>query len=413
MKDFELSSKALNDPLITGEVDRGENCRLMEPMLPAPESSDYQELADLALELSMQSASLKSGVPPAFLKALAGLVRAMNCYYSNLIEGHDTHPIDIERALKKDYSADPIRRNLQLEAEAHVAVQEWIDQGGLAGKSFACSSIIEVHKRFCELLPQDLLSVQDPETKKRVSVVPGQIRLLDTQVGNHIAVSPGAVPRFLARYESVYSGLGKSQKIISAASSHHRLLWIHPFIDGNGRVARLLSHALFLETVDTGGIWSVARGLARQQQEYKSHLMECDQSRRGDLDGRGVLSASALSSFTRFFLQICLDQVAFMRSLIRPDLLRERVLNWAKEESAVGSLPPRSTALLESILLVGELKRADIQSLLEASPATARRVVSALTEKGVLVSDSTRAPVRLAFPATLASRWLPGLFPDK
>ncbi len=43
----------------------------------------------------------------------------MNCYYSNLIEGHDTHPVDIERALRHDYSDDPRTRNLQLEAAAH------------------------------------------------------------------------------------------------------------------------------------------------------------------------------------------------------------------------------------------------------------------------------------------------------
>jgi hypothetical protein len=31
----------------------------------------------------------------------------------------------------------------------------------------------------------------------------------------------------------------------------------------------------------------------------------------------------------------------------------------------------------------------------------------------VLVSETTKTPLRLAFPATLASRWMPGLFPDK
>ena len=55
----------------------------------------------------------------------------MNCYYSNLIEGHDTHPIDIERALKNDYSQDAHKRDLQLEAKAHIAVQA----GSMAGIS--------------------------------------------------------------------------------------------------------------------------------------------------------------------------------------------------------------------------------------------------------------------------------------
>jgi Fic family protein len=76
------------------------------------------------------------------LASLAGLVRAMNCYYSNLIEGHDTHPVDIERALRNDYSLDARKRDLQLEAKAHIAVQEWIDGGGLgAGRAVKTEAI--------------------------------------------------------------------------------------------------------------------------------------------------------------------------------------------------------------------------------------------------------------------------------
>ena len=77
----------------------------------------------------------------------------MNCYYSNLIEGHDTHPVDIERALKNDYSADSAKRNLQLEAKAHIAVQQWIDEeGGLVTQAASMDGICEIHRRFCELL---------------------------------------------------------------------------------------------------------------------------------------------------------------------------------------------------------------------------------------------------------------------
>lgn len=64
--------------------------------------------------------------------------------------------------------------------------------------------------------------------------------------------------------------------ILAAASAHHRLLRIHPFLDGNGRVARLMSHAMLLDALDTGGIWSVARGLARSEENYKTRLESCD-----------------------------------------------------------------------------------------------------------------------------------------
>ena len=66
-----------------------------------------------------------------------------------------------------------------------------------------------------------------------------------------------------------------------------------------------MSHAMLLETLDTGAVWSVARGLARKVDGYKRHLAACDNTRRNDLDGRGNLSEEALAAFTEFFLGIC------------------------------------------------------------------------------------------------------------
>lgn len=186
---------------------------------------------------------------------------------------------------------------------------------------------------------------------------------------------------------------------------------MHPFLDGNGRVARLMSHAQLLELLDTGALWSVARGLARNAQEYKTLLADCDNVRRNDLDGRGTLSEEALGTFTEFFLRACLDQVTFMESLMQPKQLRSRILVWAAEEARMGALPAKAGTILDAVLYRGELPRGDVDAILATSERQARRVVSALLDKGVLVSESQRAPLRLAFPAMLASRWMPGLFP--
>jgi Fic family protein len=398
---------------IEAAKDHGEAVSLMEPMLIGESSPHRPGLTDLALELAQRSAGFKRSLPESLLTSLAGLVRSMNCYYSNLIEGHETHPIDIERALIGDYSKDPKKRDLQLEAKAHINVQQWIDDGALGGRAVATDSIREIHRRFCERLPDDLLWVEDPTTKERIKVIPGEWRHRDVAVGNHIPVSPPAVPRFLLRFEGVYGRLGKTETILATAAAHHRLAWIHPFLDGNGRVARLMSHATLLDALDTGAVWSVARGLARNVDAYKAHLAACDQTRRNDLDGRGHLSEENLAEFTRFFLTICLDQVAFMEGLMQPQQLRARILLWTEEEIRLDRLPPKSGAILEAVLYRGELPRADTAALVGTGERQARRVVSALTKRGVLLSDSSRAPLRLAFPATLASRWMPGLFPER
>lgn len=394
-------------------LDRGEATSMMEPLLIPEGSRHRRDLTELAVELAAQSAGFRRSLPTGILTAISDLVRAMNCYYSNLIEGHDTHPIDIERALKNDYSANAEKRNLQIEARAHISVQQWIDAGGLQGRAASIEGICEIHKRFTALLPDALLWSEDSETNERLRVTPGALRNRDVKVGFHVPISPGALPRFLERFEQAYSGLGKAETIVAAAAAHHRLLWIHPFLDGNGRVARLMSYAMLLEALDTKGVWSIARGLARNVRSYKNHLAECDLPRRNDLDGRGNLSEEELASFTRFFLETCLDQIKFMESLVQPDRLRHRILLWAEEEVRAGRLAGKAGAILEALLYRGELPRRDVAGILGIGDRQGRRVIAALIEYGVVVSESTRAPLRLAFPAKLAPRWMPGLFPEQ
>ena len=393
--------------------DDGENIGLFEPLMVSEGSPKRSELNDLVLDLATASARFASSLPASIADALADLIRSMNCYYSNLIEGHNTHPIDIERALNNDYSADREKRDLQLEAKAHIAVQRWIDEDGLDEGPTSPEMIMEIHRRFCQLLPPDLLFVEVPSTGEKMPVVPGELRTRDVEVGHHLAISPGSLPRFLDRMHSVYRHTGRIETILAAGCAHHRLLWVHPFLDGNGRVARLVSYAMLKNALDTKGLWSVARGLARNEAEYKRHLAACDQPRHGDRDGRGTLSESALSDFTTFFLKICADQIKFMEGLMRPDRLRDRILIWAEEEMRAGTLPPKSDTVLRAVLMQGSIKRADVVSLLGVTERSARRVTSALLKVGALQSESMRAPLHLAFPAKFAGRWMPGLFPDQ
>jgi Fic family protein len=386
----------------------------MEPLLIPHSSRHWAALNDLAFELTRKSSGFRRSLPLPIQAPLANLVRAMNCYYSNLIEGHDTHPIDIERALRDDYSQDRKKRDLQIEARAHIAVQQWIDEGGLTvDQAVSPEGIIELHRRFCEALPEDLLWVDNPDTGERARVVAGELRRQDVKVGQHIAVSPGALPRFLDRFGAGYGGLGTVDRLVSTAAAHHRLLWMHPFLDGNGRVARLMSHAMLLGLLDTGAVWSVARGLARNVSQYKALLAHCDSARRNDLDGRGALSEEALAALTRFFLTVCIDQVDFMESLVQPDRLRARALVWAEEEVRAGELPVQAGRVLEAVLHRGELPRGEADVVAGTGERQARRILAALVDKGVLASEGPRSPLHLAFPAKLAHRWMPGLFPEQ
>ena len=173
-----------------------------------------------------------------------------------------------------------------------------------------------------------------------------------------------------------------------------------------------MSYAMLRNALDTRGLWSVARGLAREEKKYKHHLAACDMTRRNDLDGRGNLSEEELAKFVRFFLEVSIDQVDFMESLMKPDRLRDRIMIWAEELIRAGELPPKSDVVLKTLLYQGELQRGEVDSLLGMSERAARRVTSALLDYGALSSESSRAPLYLAFPAKFADRWMPGLFPE-
>jgi Fic family protein len=384
----------------------------MEPMSP-PEGE--RELDDLALDLATKASGLASQLPPVVRRGVGDLVRSMNCYYSNLIEGHDTHPRDIDRALSHaDYSADPQKRALQHEAVAHIEVQQLIDHHkDLQADTTGVAYILWLHREFCSRLPEEMLWVKNPDTGERLRLIPGELRKSWVQVGRHIPPAAESLPRFLDRFAEAYDikKLSRIRQIVALGAAHHRLLWIHPFYDGNGRVARLMSHASLLRCGVGSSLWSAARGLARNVEQYKALLMAADEPRRGDLDGRGTLSTQTLVAFCAFFLTICIDQIDFMTSLLEPEDLLRRMRLHIEEEVQAGRLPKGSFPILRETLLAGEVPRGRAGEITGYGERMARSVVSALLKKGYLKSETTRSPLVLSFPLDAVERWFPRLYP--
>jgi Fic family protein len=201
------------------------------------------------------------------------------------------------------------------------------------------------------------------------------------------------------------------RQVIAVAASHHRFVWIHPFFDGNGRVVRLMSHAMLKRLGVGSSLWSVARGLARNVDRYKGLLMAADAPRRNDLDGRGNLSLEALVAFCEFFLGVCIDQVEYMRSILAPAELLRRMEIYTEEEVRAGRMPNGSYPLLREALLAGEFERGQAPAITGYKERMARSVLAELLKTGLLVSDGHRAMVRLGFPIGVVERWFPALYP--
>jgi Fic family protein len=386
----------------------------MEPMMP---SDSTGELGDLAIEVIRKSAAISAAVHPVTHRGVVELVRKMNSYYSNLIEGHNTHPVDIDRAMREDFSKDPAKRARQLESKAHIEVQKCIESRiedapeiVITSKSFLCW----MHKEFYERMPDEYLVVQraDGKTEK---VVPGETRESEVEVGRHVPPKSEYLNAFMKRFEEVYDphrvkGLNQ---VIAAAASHHRLAWIHPFLDGNGRVTRLMTHAYLKKAkIDGHGLWTVTRGFARNREEYLAALAGADQPRRGDLDGRGNLTQAGLIGFCRFFLKIAVDQIDFMANLLDLDGMQKRIQAVVDRKVSFGELKPEAGHLLRDVFLRGEIPRGEIPGIIGMPERSARRVVRSLLEKNYLVSDTEKGPVMLGFPASLVGYYFPRLYPE-
>jgi len=375
-------------------------------------------LLDLLTELPAAAGRLGGRLHPRTAASLTDLVRVMNCYYSNLIEGHTTRPRDIERALRNDLDVDEQRRNLQLEARAHIRIQQSIDAEfalGTLPDAAGVDFLQRLHREFYEEAPDGMLRIQG--SGRTFVMTPGAFRsepLHDNAVGRHLPPSSSVVEQFMQYFADCYSfaKLGSAGRILAIPAAHHRLNYIHPFPDGNGRVSRLMSHAMAHHAgIGAHGLWSISRGLARglrSRTEYKSMMDHADMPRQNDLDGRGNLSARALEEFSVWFLEVCLDQVRFMGDLFDIEGLAKRLAHHAQR---TGWRPEAGTLLVE-ILHRGEIARGEAQAITGLGERTARDLVGELVRDALLGSSSEKGPVSLRFPISYADVLFPRLFPE-
>jgi Fic family protein len=388
---------------------RIEPCLLEEP---------GTEVADLLTALSGASAGLGLRLHPRSAAGLADAVRIMNCYYSNQIEGHKTTPREIEAALQGKLAVVEERRNLQIEARAHIRLQQEIDRRHAAGdlpEATSSAFLLWLHREFYADAPDAMLVVRSATRELRMT--PGTFRSRpeeEVTVGQHQPPSPDRVFAFMEYFERRYrlEPLGAGSRITAIAAAHHRLNYIHPFLDGNGRVSRLMSHAMALQAgIGAHGLWSVSRGLARgleSRGDYKRMMDHADMPRQGDLDGRGNLSRRALVEFIVWFLKVCLDQVTFMTQIFALDTLVERLRLYCESRG----WRPEAWLLLERALQQGEVPRGDAARITNMRERSARDLLATLVADGILGSDSPKGPVSLRFPLNAIEVLFPSLFPE-
>jgi Fic family protein len=382
-----------------------------EPLFP--EERVLARLREQAHEVQREALGLRGFAHPSVLRALGPLLRAMNSYYTNRIEGQHTLPEEIERAMRHDFSVRPDDAAKQRLAIAHMKTEQWAEDsyGGARPQSlFAADVVFALHGHL-----YGQLSDRDLDTLDGEVVEPGKARTRDVTVGAHLAPAPSSLLALLAHFAARYAALPAGETLlIGVACAHHRLSWIHPFIDGNGRAARLHSHVLLQAMGLTADLWSPMRGLARNRDQYYGLLHNADLPRRNHLDGRGQLSQEHLVAFASFFLATCLDQATFMRRMLRLDEMRSRLDALLTFESAHGHehLNPKAGDALHYTFLTGPLERSRFIAMLGLPERSGRRILSALLDYGLLTSESPKGPISFAVPFGALRFLFPSLWPE-
>lgn len=391
----------------------------LEPLLPSEARSD--RVLGMAHDLRSEAARLTGACQSGVSQELAQLLRSMNSYYSNKIEGEHTRPFEIERALSHDFSTDAEKARLQRLAVAHIATERWIyEQSINVDRAYSADFICAIHGHlFGQLSDADrVVRLHDAEGQiaEELVVVPGAIRTREVQIKSHVAPAAAALPAMLDRWSKVYGSTRRGElQIVAVAAAHHRLAWIHPFFDGNGRASRLHSLAVLGSLDLTAGLWSPLRGLARQAERYSEHLGNADMPRMGDLDGRGQLSERMLLEWIEFFIGVCLDQVRFMTRMLNLNEMKDRLAALISHDMHVGKRGLRMEALrpLHYLFAIqGEVSRGDFASMTGMKERSGTTLIGNLLAAGLLRSDSPRGHVRFGIPMDSLRFLFPSLWPE-
>jgi Fic family protein len=389
------------------------------PPLP---SRQLGQIKDMAQDVIVASSTLEGRIAGETAQALGDRLRFINSYHSNLIEGHKTTILDIEAALHKDYSRDAQRRYVQELCAAHVKTERALMQGLLSNPpDNPCSFdyVSSIHRTFYDQLSAEHQFTHNQGGFTTFSVMPGQLR--DDAVsldGGMTAHGPDVrqLPRCYETFSRLYdpAAFHGDERLIAAAASHHRLVWLHPFRDGNGRVSRLFS-GLYLARIgiNRSNLWSLSRGFSRNKQWYMTNLQSADSP---DEAKRGFDQAF-FADYCLFFLEVCLDQIAFMDRILALNRIDARIDGYLRDrDKARGALHPldqRAGRLMKALFLQGRVSRGEARSIMGMDNQTdrhARRIVSQLVQEGLVCSASHRAPLTIGFPAKVLRYYFPDLF---
>jgi len=391
-------------------------------LYPSSPSKQQGELKDMVHEIIIASSTLDGRIAKETATTLGDRLRFLNSYHSNLIEGHKTSILEIEAALNKDFSEDDQKRYAQELCAAHVQTERELMQEIFASPpDNICEFdfVGKIHKKFYEQLPEHHQYTHGQDGFTRYSVMPGKMRDGNVSLdGGRTSHGPDAkeLPVIYEAFSRLYNPINfhGDERLTAVAASHHRLGWLHPFRDGNGRVIRLFSGLYMAQIgINRSNLWSLSRGFSRNKQWYMTNLQSADSPSE---DGKSF-DQEFFADYCLYFLEVCLDQIKFMDKILGLNRIDARIEGYIKDRDkkrgAITPLDPRAGKLLKALFLQGAVPRGEARKIMgmeSQSERHARRIVSQLTKEGLVQSESHRAPLKIGFPTHVLCYYFPDLF---
>jgi len=379
----------------------------------------FEELIIKAEQVVLKSQMLSGVHTSQTIHAVSKMLYGVNSYYSNKIESEGTHPVSIEKAMRKEYSEDSKEKSLQILSLKYIETQKILFSKADDICLFESSTMQLAHRLlYAQKGMEPFLKIKD--NNKIFLMKPGELRETEVIVGKHIPPLASKLPSLLDQMQNLFKleNYGTiSKRLILALVFHHKITWIHPFLDGNGRVSRLMLDLSLKQLLGKSyGIWNISRGLARDEDRYKTMLHNADMQKHGDFDGRGTLSTKELSAFVEYMLDIALDQIEYMSSCLRLDSLSKRVDEYVRVFSDMQGvykkpLPKETNTILKELLLKGEIARGEVGGIINCSRRKATDIVKTLLEERLIESNSIKDKLRINFNAHISQFIFPELVP--
>ena len=290
--------------------------------------------------------------------------------YSNGIIAPEPQPrLRKENRIKTIHSTLAIEGNT-LTLEQITALVEGKKIIGKKQEILEVQNTIEVYNRLDEWNPTSVASMLKAHKLLMTGLInkPGNWRNSDVGIIKGSQISHVAPPssRVSILVHDIFEYLKKEKEthtFVKACVFHYELLFIHPFMDGNGRMARLWQQLILLNYHPVFRHVSIESLIKENQTEYYKTLEQSDRS------GESTV-------FIEFMLHLVQLEIKALVSHLKykKNTYKERIIK-AKEEYKDSSFSRK-----DYVKLFGDI-----------SPATASRDLKKAVEEGYLAKEGDKA----------------------